>query len=234
MRRERVGAFMMAMAVISCPAGLVVAGESTDGRSPWSQVLYDADGRLLSASGMEKPGVPLELSTEAGMLGSRFVMRTHYRRGEDELRIEKIYEGSYKMDVIYTAGEERLVASLTLDDVVGETLVVYRLPNGRVFPLRVSEDGELLSGDLHGLRRALKGRMQIARLMRSLVENGQALESALPSSAARLIMLEIYCEHACADGCAQQCSTECSLFGPAGCQLCQTACRVGCAIGCWN
>ncbi len=234
MRRNRIGVLLTAMATLWGSAGLLLAVDKGQGRNPWTQVVHDGNGRLVSAFGTEKPGVPLELTTETETLGARSVMRTQFRRGGDSLQIEKIYEGGYAMDIVYTAKAERLVVSLSLDDLTGESLVVYRLPDGEVFSLWISQDGQLLSGDVDGLRRALKGPMDITKLMRSYVEHKKPYEGSLPSSAERLIMLQVSCEDACAAGCGAQCAWECSFWGAAGCQVCHTACATGCAIGCWN
>ncbi len=233
MRRNRFSVLLTAMATLWCSAGLLPALDNGQGRNPWTQVVHDSNGRLVSAVGTEQRGVPLELSTEMETAGGRSVIKTHYRRGADSLQIEKIYQGGNAMDIVYTVKDERLVVSLTLDDLTGESLVVYRLPDGEVFSLWISQDGQLLSGDVDGLRRALKGPMDITKLMRSYVEHRKPLEGSLPSSAERLIMLQVSCDDACSVGCRVQCATECAA-APGACQVCNTACAIGCIIGCWN
>ncbi len=234
MRRYTLGLMLLAFMVISSSARSVAAAEDGDPRDPWSQVHYDADGLLVSAIGSERPGVPIVLSTERGTLGGRPLIKIRYTRGFDTLQIEKIYEVDYGLDLIYTAGEERLVVSITIDDLTGEALAVYRLPDGEVFSLWFSRDGALLSGDVDGLRRALKHPMEITRLMRSYLGQRKPFEDHLPSAAESLIAPVMYvsCTDACSAGCAAQCAFECSLLGYPGCQTCHTACAIGCWIGC--
>ncbi len=234
MRGHRLASLLMALTIVPCSAGIVGAGESGKARDPWSQAHYDVDGRLVSAIGVERPGVPLSLSTERGTHGDRPFIETRYSRGFDTLQIEKIYEGDHGLDLIYTAGEERLVVSITLDGVSGEILAVYRLPDGQVFWLSVSGRGELLGGDLIGLRRALDEPMEITRLMRSFIRQKQSFEGHLPSSAESLVAPVMYvsCEAACAEGCGGDCAWECAHLGSLGCQICRSACLLGCVIGC--
>lgn len=210
----------------------VHGGRWAEEADPWGQVLYDNDGRILAATGQEEGGIPLALSVSSEIRGDQATTRISYQRGASTLSIRRTFEGSTGMDSIYETDGERLVISLAVDELTGETLVVYRLPTGDVYSLWMAGDGEVLSGDIRGLRRALREPMEITRLLKSYIRQKGPFSGELPSANEMFLLPMVSCEDACAAGCDLQCAWECAFLGPPGCQTCKTACALGCAIGC--
>lgn len=232
MTRTKLVMIVVALTICLSAAGSAMAGSLVpEGQGPWTQAIYGNDGRLVAARGMEGRDMPLLLSSESELMDGRLRARITFQRGEETLDIERTFDGTLGVDTVYESGEERLVISLVRDDLTGEALAVYRLPDGEVFSLWITEDGEILNGDISGLRRALRKPLAVTRLIRSYARHTADLEGDLPSSGETMLMQQISCEDLCAEDCDRQCALECA-FGLPFCRLCKISCAIGCIIGC--
>lgn len=221
----------LALAFLFIPTPVIAGGRRVPSEDPWREVVYDNDGRLLAASGFDGPGTPVSLSTSSASQNDRHVSTTVYHYGQRALSIQRTIEGSTGFDMVYETNGERLVVSFALDDLTGETLVVYRMPDGRVYPLWLAGNGEVLSGDVRGLREALREPMEVTRLLRAFARQKAPFDGELPFAGENLLLPLVTCEDACAEGCNLQCALECA-FGLIPCHICNVACAVGCVIGC--
>ncbi|HXI02066.1 MAG TPA: hypothetical protein VNI57_02710 [Candidatus Saccharimonadales bacterium] len=216
--------------IVLAGAGFVRAAANDGDSNPWSRVQYRSDGSIRSAQGRDSRGVQLEIESTISKSAGRLTTHTLFREGREALNIQRTYDGPASMTAVYEAGDEKLIVSIDLDDLTGEALVVYRLPDGEVFSLWIAKEGDLLSGDLAGLRRALRQPMGVTRLLSSYVRSRGPLESRLPAAGEMLLLPNRACVEECSYGCKKQCAFECALVGP--CQICTTACAIGCLIGC--
>jgi hypothetical protein len=232
MQRNRIATFIMMFTLAAVTyESPVLAGSRATQKGPWDQAIHDNEGRLLAAHGRDKTGEPIALSSTTETSGDRFVTRTTYQKGRKSLKIQRSFEGDRGLDTIYETDTERLLISVAHDELTSESLVVYVMPDGEVFSLWITDDGDVLSGDVNGLRRALKHPMEITRLLDSYIRDKEEFKGELPSAGETFLMPLISCEDACALGCPQQCAFEC-LFGGISCRICYIACGIGCAIGC--
>lgn len=211
--------------------GAVEGNNHAPAEGPWRQVIYGNDGQVVAASGLERPGVPLMLTSDSTVRNDRLITRVTYQRGSSTLNIERTFDGSTGVDTIYETADERLFVSLFRDNLTGESLVVYRLPDGGVYSLWMTEDGEILSGDIEGLRRSLQKPNGITRLLKSYVRHKRTFASELPDAGEQMLMPIVTCEDGCAGGCNRQCALECA-FGTPFCKICKISCAIGCIIGC--
>jgi hypothetical protein len=233
MRKERIHLFLFASALCVVVGG-ITKDAVAEGRHSgvWSQMIHDRQGRLVAASGNSRYGQTLQLTSDTEEEGDRVISRTTYARGNTVLEIERTYDGVLGLETIYQSGAERLVISLAWDDLTGETLVVYRFPDGEVFSLWLASDGEVLSGDLRGLRRALAMPMEVSRMLRAYVRDVEPFRQELPAAGDELAPVLRGCPDSCSLGCGGQCAFECHLGGAAVCRICRASCAIGCLIGC--
>lgn len=215
--------------ILLAGAGFVRAAANNGDSSPWSRVQYRSDGSIKAAHGRDSRGVQLEIESTISKSPGKLTTHTLYREGRETLNILRTYDGPTSMTAVYEARNERLVVSIDLDDLTGEALVVYRLPDGEIFSLWITKEGDLLSGDLAGLQRALQQPMEVTRLLVSYVNSRGPLESGLPAAGEVLLIPNRACVEECSYGCRQQCAFECAL---GACRICTTACALGCLVGC--
>lgn len=220
--------------------GTVLAGPPGGGRpadagkAPWSDVIRDADGNVLKATGRGEGRVPLSIAVSRDRLDGRPGTTTTYVRGNDTLLIERVYDPERGMSLAFRTIRETWQVSLSLDPLTGEGQARYEL-DGRSFALWVGANGQVAGGDLEGLREVLFSRSPIAELMRHYLRDRAALGSGVPAAAETAIIFSWVdqepCRDECSLGCELQCAYECNLT-PFHCQICKTACAAGCAIGC--
>jgi len=224
----------LAISLILTIAALFGTAEGTprpERVGPWKSVIYDNKGHLIAASGEDSGALPLVLTSESEVQEGRLTTKISYQRGGRTLNIQRIFDGSAGVDTVYETKQERLVVSVLRDYLTGESLLVYRMPDGEVFSLWLAEDGDLLSGDHAGLTRSLQQPWEITRLLKAYMRHKEPFESELPTMGERMLMPLITCEDRCAVDCDRQCAFECA-FGLPFCHICKVSCAIGCFIGC--
>lgn len=201
---------------------------------PWTDVYYSDDGQLESARGYGRGGVRLGLATEVRRHGGTLRHAVVYTRGRENLRIDRVYDPSRGLTVTYQTDTERWTLALLPDLATGEALALYTLDNGQVHSLWLDAAGEVVSGDVRGLRESLRAPSRIGGLLRQYTRDRRTLTGSLPvvGDEAMGFMPMKGCNDACAEGCGSQCAWECAFWGWSGCRVCQISCAIGCAIGC--
>jgi len=207
-------------------------GETSRGR--WNSIVRDSDGSVLRATGHGEGNVPISLAVSRDRLDGRPGTTTTYVRGNDTLQVERVYDPARGMSLDFRTSRESWRLSISLDPSTGEGQALYEL-DGRRFALWVNESGQVLGGDLEGLREVLFSGSPIAELMRHYEQDRRSLGRDVPSSAELAIVFDWRdqepCRDECSMGCTLQCAYECTQ-GPITCQVCLTSCGIGCAIGC--
>lgn len=200
-------------------------------QGPWNSVIYGADGGLLGARGREADHTPLRLdlarrSTAAGLLAV-----TRYGRGKDEVTIRRSYEAPETLRVQYEAGPMRLTLAAHQVNAGRETLLVYGLADGQVFSVWTSATGEILSGDVKALARALDEAGAVPELMRRYEEDRRPLRRHLPASGDEIFLAPERkgCDLDGGEYCGVECTWECRN---AMCDMCLAVCRAGHRIAC--
>ena len=219
------------VAALLLAGGVSTADVALEPAGHWDQIITDQAGRLVAARGEEHPGVPMVLQASSERHGAKLVTRASFQVGGRSLSIERTFDGEASLDTIYETLGERAVVSIAFDDLTGESLVMYRLSDGEVFSLWVAENGDILSGDIKELRKALRRPSEIARLLEKFVKHRERFGDGLPSLGEHMLMPQVTCEDGCAAGCPRQCALECT-FGAISCRICNVACGIGCMIGC--
>jgi len=201
---------------------------------PWTAVLQSADGQLESARGYSREGFPLELTAETRRDGAWLFHTLIYTRGNESLRIARVYDPMRGLTVTYQTDTERWTLALLPDSTTDELLALYTLDNGRIYSLWLDARGQIASGDLEGLRRALRVPSRLAGLIQHYVGDRQALVGSVPVTGdeAMMFLPQKDCVDVCSMGCGEQCAFECYLTGYPGCRVCEVSCALGCLIGC--
>lgn len=201
--------------------------------NPWEHVVHSEQGQVLAASGRDANHSPIWLTVGSANPGDRFQRTTTYVNGRRSLQIARVYDDSGVLRLDYNAEGENLSVSVHRDEPTGEALAFYTMPDGRTFTLWADRNGRPISGDLEGLRHALRGEGRLLAIARSYARDAEALGGAVAESG-RIFQLRVpdaACLDACAKDCTLQCAFEC-LFGYIACDLCKVSCAVGCSIGC--
>jgi len=229
---------MVVFAVAFC--GTVIAGPAAGGhpadaaKGPWTSVVRDTDGTVLKATGLGEGRVPVSISVTSHRLDGRPGSATTYVRGGETLQVERVFDPEHGMSLSFKTNRETWQLSIALDPFTGEGQALYTL-GPKSFALWVNENGQVLGGDLDGLREVLFSRSPIANLMRHYVKDRKSLGNDVPISGELAIVFnwrdQERCRDECSMGCTLQCAYECT-GGPIVCQICMTACGLGCAIGC--
>ncbi|MBI3447755.1 MAG: hypothetical protein HY049_02355 [Acidobacteria bacterium] len=196
------------------PAGVIDGG-------PWSRIVYDAAGNVVSAAGRTSQRTPMALTVATSEEPGLVVATTTFVRGEETLRMERVYDEARGLEVTYSAGAESAKLFIKRDADTGETSAVVVLADGEVRAATLGERGNRLSGDARGVREAFLERSHLFQLVREFERNASMLGGPVP---------EAPCLDGRANGRKNQCAWECALSG-VSCGICKSSCAAGCSPG---
>ena len=225
--------FIGVLVGVVLPGGAVIAAErKTSQENPWDQVIYGSEGEVLAAHGRDSAGQRLVLTVATVEIGSRLIATTTYVRGKDTLRIERTYDPILGLEVTYSSGAERLLLTVRPETESGERSAVYTFPDGRVFPVVVDAEGNILQGNVRALREIVDAPGRIQALYRQYRKDADRLGGSVPEAGKAFMwrVPDAWCLDECATGCADQCRWEC--LSVLACGICKDACMLGCYIGC--
>jgi hypothetical protein len=226
---------VVALVVVLIAVSTEFASPPGDSRSPWKEIAYDAEGRVMAARGYDAPEVPLALTVTSQKVGDRLIATTTFVRGKETLKMERIYDGTGDLDVTYSTGTEKVRLLVRRDPASEETEALVMLPDGEVRSIVVDASRGIVSGDPRGWHEAILAKTHMVPLVREFDRHAASLGGPVPM-AGTILMWKVPdggCLDSCSEGCKHQCAWECTatiLIIP--CASCQTACMAGCFIGC--
>jgi len=221
----------MGIAIAGLAGGANSAGIIDGG--PWTRVVYDAHGNVLSAAGRMTDRTPLALTVMTSEEPGRVVATTTFIRGAETLRMERIYDEASGLEVTYSSGAESAKLFMKRDAGTRETSAAVVLADGEVRAVTLDDRGNGLSGDARAVRGAFLARSHLFQLVREFERNASRLGGPVPE-AGSVFMWKVPDAPSlddCAQGCKARCAWECTLPGVA-CPICKSSCAAGCRIGC--
>ena len=227
----RLGAIAVVLQIVFGASVVCAALPVALARSPWSSVIYGADGGLLGAAGHVGDRTILKLDLERHETATGLRAETRYERGAEEMTIRRSYEAPETLKVSYRTGSAELTLAAHRLKAGGQTLLVYGLADGQVFSIWADEAGDVLGGDPKGLARELQEEGTVPDLARRYEEDRRPLRNHLPTAGDEVLLRPKgrACDMDRSEYCSVQCTWECRHTM---CTMCLAMCRAGHEITC--